>query len=488
MTDAEIEAKLSELLALPSETEWVEFKHSNSDPQQIGEYLSALSNAAALCNQPFGYMAWGIEDGSHHIVGTTFRPRHQKAVGNEDLEPWLTQNLYPRIDFAIHEWNDFGKRVVLFVIPAANRVPVRFKDTEYIRVGNHKKRLRDHEEKERKLWAKFSTAPFVAGLVLEGVSDDIVLERLDYSAYFSKTKQRLPGTKSGILDLLAADSLLVRRGTHLCDVTALGAILFARDLTQFGRLGRKAIRIIKYHGNSRLSTEREWNEPAMKQGYASVYEAAISFINSILPKNEPIIDALRRDVRVYPEIAIRELVANTLIHQDLSITGAGPMIEIFDDRMEFTNPGEPLMDPQRFIDMPPRSRNEELAGFMRRLNICEERGSGIDKVIHEIEMYQLPAPDFRQLPDSTKAILFAPRPHGSMNAEQRIRACYQHCVLCYVGHELMTNTTLRKRLAISDVNYTMASRVIKSTIDAGLIKILDPKAGFRLRQYVPYWA
>src|ERR1700722_7444665 len=120
-----------------------------------------------------------------------------------------------------------------------------------------------------------------------------------------------------------------------------------------------------------------------------------------LPRSEEIGQALRREVRVYPEIAIRELVANALIHQDFNLTGNGPTVEIFDNRIEITNPGTPLIDPLRFIDEPPRSRNEELASLMCRMNICEERGSGIDKVIFQIELYQLPPPDFRVTHGST---------------------------------------------------------------------------------------
>src|SRR5260370_35045182 len=110
---------------------------------------------------------------------------------------------------------------------------------------------------------------------------------------------------------------------------------------------------------------------------------------------------------MYPEKAIRELVANALIHQAFAVTGAGPMVEIFADRLEITNPGEPLVDTLRFIDTPPRSRNEVLAALMRRMKICEEGGTGIDKVIEAVEMYQLPAPDFQATLGSTKAMLFA---------------------------------------------------------------------------------
>lgn len=84
---------------------------------------------------------------------------------------------------------------------------------------------------------------------------------------------------------------------------------------------------------------------------------------------------------MYPELSIRELVANALIHQDFSQTGNSVMIEIYSNRLEVTNPGEPLVDTDRFLDTPPKSRNEILASFMRRINICEERGSGIDKIV-----------------------------------------------------------------------------------------------------------
>lgn len=114
MNDAQLQAKLTELLALPQETEWAEFKHNNSDPQMIGEYLSAISNSAALESQPFGYIVWGIENGTHKVVGTSFKPRQQKGQGNEDLEPWLNKLLAPRINFRIFEFKVEGNSMVLF--------------------------------------------------------------------------------------------------------------------------------------------------------------------------------------------------------------------------------------------------------------------------------------------------------------------------------------------------------------------------------------
>ncbi|MFM2125952.1 MAG: hypothetical protein RL328_2403, partial [Acidobacteriota bacterium] len=155
MTPAELQSKLDELLQLPDETEWVEFKHNNGDPQEIGEYISAISNGASLHGKRRGYLVWGIEDGTHRVVGTLFQPKRKK-VGNEELENWLLQRLSPRIDFTIHELDRDRTHVVLFEIQAANSSPVGFSGQRFIRVGSYKKVLKDFPEKERQLWKVLS--------------------------------------------------------------------------------------------------------------------------------------------------------------------------------------------------------------------------------------------------------------------------------------------------------------------------------------------
>ena len=273
-------------------------------------------------------------------------------------------------------------------------------------------------------------------------------------------------------------------GTY--DVTNLGAILFARDLNTFDKLKRKKVRIIFYRGDNRAST---LSEIEGRKGYAGGFQGLIEYIMAKLPKSEEIRKALRISMPLFPELAVRELVANAIIHQDFDATGTGPMIEIFSDRIEFTNPGVPLIDVKRFLDLPPRSRNEKLAHLMRRLNICEERGSGVDKVLLEAETYQLPAPDFEVAGDHTKAILFAPRAFSQMTKTERIRACYQHAGLQWVSNKQMTNPTLRKRFGFSDKNKAMASRVISETLAVNLIRPYDPSSTSRRHaRYVPFWA
>jgi len=321
-------------------------------------------------------------------------------------------------------------------------------------------------------------------LALTGISADEVLKVIDYPAVFRLLQIPLPENKSGILEKLAEEKIISGRGASY-DVTNLGAILFASDLKHFSMLSRKAVRVIFYKDNSRIHAIKEQVD---EKGYAVGFKNLVDYINSHLPVSEKIGVAVRVDTPMYPPIAIREFVANALIHQDFSIGGTSPMIEIFRTRIEITNPGEPLIDTLRFIDHSPRSRNEQLASMMRRMDFCEERGSGVDRAIEQCELYQLPAPDFTKADDFTRVTMFAPKTMRQMNREDKIRACYQHCCLQYVIGEKMTNETLRKRLDISQENYSIASRIIADTVNAGYIKKYNEESASRkYAEYIPIW-
>jgi ATP-dependent DNA helicase RecG len=473
-----------ELCRLTKETEWLEFKVNDVEPEDIGEYISALSNSAALAGKAFAYLVWGVADHDHAIVGTTFDP-HSAKVGNEELENWLLRLLSPKIHFHFFEVMVDGKSVVLLEIERAFRHPVQFRGQELVRVGSYKKKLKDFPEKERALWRIFDRTPFEDGVAAERIPADRVLGLLDYPSYFDLLKRPLPENRPGILEALSADALIRSDDAGGWSITNLGAILFAKKLEDFRPLRRKAVRVIQYRGTNRLETVRE---RVGAKGYASGFEGLIGFINGLLPSIEVIGQALRQTVTVFPEPAVRELVANALIHQDFFITGTGPMVEIFEDRIEITNPGAPLVDTDRFVDTAPKSRNEALASLMRRMGICEERGSGWDKVVAATEVYQLPAPLIEVPGDSTRVVLFAPRPLSKMDKADRVRAVYLHACLRYVSHEHLTNASVRQRFGIEPKNIATASRVIREAVEAGVIVPYDPGAAPKLMRYVPVWA
>ena len=366
-----------------TEAEWFEFKVNYAEPQKIGEYLSALSNSAALSHEEFGYLIFGVDNSTHEVVGTEFQPKKAKGKGNEDLEPWLNRLLDPRVDCAIDEDEINGARIVVFRIGAARERPVRFSGVAHIRVGSNNHKLVNYPEKERKLWSIIHTVPFENDIALTGQTSEDVLKKIDYPRFFELMKIPLPDNRAGILSRLNEEKI-IQKAKDQYSITNLGAILFAKNLDDFPTLTRKSLRIVMYDGDGRLNAKKEH---VVKSGYATTFESTIDWICDQTPSNEVIKDSLRVEQKMYPKIAIREVVANALIHQDFSITGAGPMVEVFQKRMEISNPGKPLISPDRFIDHPPRSRNELLASMMRRINICEERGSGIDRAINGIEIF-----------------------------------------------------------------------------------------------------
>ncbi len=473
-----------ELCKLPDETEWVEFKLNRAEPEEIGEYISALANSAALLGKAKAYMVWGIADQTHDILGTRFVPGSAK-IGNEELENWLLRLLAPKIDFSFHSFDDHENRVVLLEIAPAFRHPVRFKKQAFIRIGSYKKKLKDFPEKERALWRVLDRTPFESGIAGEHVEADDVLRLLDAPAYFDLLQLPLPDGRIAILEALREDNLIQPCDAGGWNITNIGAILFAKKMSSFKGLGRKAMRVILYKGKGRVETQRE---QVGTKGYACGFEGLIDFIMALIPTNEVIEKALRKSVPMYPELAVRELVANALIHQDFFATGTGPMVELFEDRVEITNPGAPLVSTERFVDTPPKSRNETLASLMRRFRICEERGSGIDKVVSQTEFFQLPAPLFEAPGEFTRTVLFSQRPLAEMGKEDRIRACYLHACLKYVQRDFLTNSSIRERFNIEEKNRSMASRLIKEAADAGAIVPYDPAAAPKMMKYIPWWA
>lgn len=476
---------LEQLISFPQEMEWIEFKHNNTKPETIGENLSALANSAILCGQKKAYIVWGINNHSHEVVGTDFCPRQEK-VGKEELENWLNRLLEPGISFSINEFTYHNKDVVMIVINNIlfNR-PVKFKGEGYLRVGSYTKKLKDFPEKERELWLVSSRLSFEEEIAEEEVSADRVLLLIDYPSYFELSQQSLPDNRSLILDRLLAEDIITKNSVDGYNITNLGVVLFAKKLADFKNISRKAVRVIIYKGLNKIETLKEHIDG---RGYANSFQSIISYIIDQIPQNERIEHALRREIKMYPDIAIRELVANAIIHQDFNVTGSSPMVEIYSDRIEITNYGRTLIDSLRLIDEPPRSRNESLAGFMRKLNICEERGSGMKKLIASVEEYQLPAPEIIVTENHTKVILYSHKQLAAMSSDDKARACYQHACLRYVSNSHLTNASLRDRFTIDKKNSAQISRIIKMTVNKDLIKEHDPESKSRKYvKYVPFW-
>lgn len=485
MTTEELTNLVHELRGKKQEHGWVEFKLNNDSPETMGENISALANSAALHEKDEAYLIFGVNSETYEVMGTTFHPDKTK-VKSQELEPWMSFHLEPKIDFRFYECSINDKHVVVIVIPAASFYIVKFQGQAYIRVGSYTKLLAKNPDKEKALWEKLNKKRFETETAYVCRTEDELLGLINYVGFFKLMNLPLPTDKNAIIQTLLKEKITQKKyGKYR--VTNLGAILFAEDLGRFDKLSRKAVRVIKYKGNNRIDAAVLDHTGA--KGYAVGFEGLVQYLQTQIPENEHLTDALRQNRKLYPPLAVREIVANALIHQDFFIEGTAPIIEIFDNRIEITNPGSPLIPTDRFIDHAPTSRNEKLASMMRRVNVCEERGSGIDRTISLCEVYQLPAPDFFKEQNYTRVVIYAPKTLRQMSKDDKVRAAYQHCALKYVTNDgYMTNESLRKRLNISDKNYPTASKIISDAIEVGVIKPYDPSLrANRHQSYVPYW-
>lgn len=462
--------ELERLMSSPSEAEQLEFKEAKNqyDQTKLCKYCVAIANEGG------GRFVLGVSDAlPRRIVGT--------AAYNDlvDLRSKLLNWLKFRVE--VDELNHADGRVLVF------RIPSRPTGSAYALDGAYYMRSGDElvpmtPDRLRVIFSE-GQQNIVDRIALDDVAGSDVVQLLDTQAYFDQIGLPYPAERRAVLDRFAKEKLILDKSNRYA-ITNLGALLFAKNLEPFDLLHRKAPRVVEYKGRGKAESR---SDQIGKQGFAVGFKGLIDYINAKLPSNEVIERALRKNLRLYPEVAIRELLANAIVHQDLEVNGR-VTVELYDDRVEISNPGHPVIATDRFIDGY-QSRNERLTDLMRRLKICEERSSGIDRVVAEAEVHQLPAPDFRVGPTQTYAVLFAPLPFEETSREDRVRACYQHACLRYVTSQVMTNSSLRERFKLPADQNSTASRILRDTLERSLIKPVDPDSGSRrYTEYHPFWA
>lgn len=349
-----------------------------------------------------------------------------------------------------------------------------------------RQKIREYPDKERELWRTFDSTPYELRIAMGNLGEDEMVSLLDYSKYYDKLEMPIPRNRDKVLEDLQHEKFIKKNDAGTWDITNMGALMIAKDLKKFESLHRRTVRVIWYKENSRLDAIREKEFCA---GYAFSHEEIAQYIMTIIPQEEVIVEATRKSVVSFPEIAIRELLANAMIHQDLQQRGTNPMVEVFKNRIEFSNAGAPLVAIERIVDSVPVSRNENIAGFMHKCGICEERGSGYDKVVEATGKNELLAPRIEnQNNQFTKAILFAKVPFELTTKEDRMRTCYMQACLAYVNFEGISNSDIRKIFGLGEKEKAKASRLLTSAVEGGYIKVMDPDTAPRYKKYVPYWA
>jgi ATP-dependent DNA helicase RecG len=481
---------LNNLLEIGKETPWLEFKHNCADQREIGSYISAIANSAMLADKDRGFLVFGIEDKSLTKLGTAAKPSHMK-VGNEGLINWLNRKIDPPLKLEFHEFKCDGLDFSIIEIEPSYYKPVKFDDVAYLRIGEHKKKLTENPEFERSLWLATGKRKFEDAIAMPNQTIAALREHLTIEPFYQLQGLKIPESIELIVENLLASRLVYDELDGTYSITNLGALLLARDIAEFPTVGRKTVRVIQYLGNDVTNPLQEIEG---KRGYAAGFAGLVNHVTKKATQREIIENGVRRSEPMIPSIAIREFIANALIHQDLTVSGGGPVIEIFNNRIEIANPGFPLGEIDRLIDEVPRSRNEKLATAMRMLGLCEERGRGLDKSVAAIEQssvrhrLNLPAPAFRKSTNGFIATLFGPRAFKELSRDEKKRACFQHCVLGYLKNEFMSNSSLRSRFSLNDDEYQAISGVIADAKSDGLIVDADTEQGRRNAKYIPFFA
>jgi ATP-dependent DNA helicase RecG len=465
---------------VPAELNELDWKAAlSTQRERLIEHLIAMAN---LRNG--GTLAYGIDNNGHAVGVDAARVAdvvNQLAnLGRDAVEPPLAIE-HATVDFQ-------GTPVLLVHVPEQTVKPAHRRgrplDETWVRSGGT---TRSASRQEVGALLLDSHAPrWEQQRATVMLTLDDVCGLLDLGTVAKLLQRPLPEDPEHLGRWLQEEGLAVPDGRGWY-ITNLGAIAAARRLDDFPLLQRKRLRLIRYRGTNKVETIEE---VPVQGGYAVVFEGLASHLRRVLPHSEVIQQALRVETSVFPDLALRELIANALIHQDFSLTGSGPMVELFDDRIEITNPGAllPGKRPDRLIGATPESRNEQLATSFRRFRICEERGTGFQKVVQAIELYGLPPLQLRPEESAFRVTLWAPRRFSDMDMAERIEACYQHAVLQYMSSHTLTNTTLRERLKLSEKQRNTVTNLIAAAVEAGRIRRKDMGSGNKFAEYLPYWA
>lgn len=390
MTLSKLRIKLEELLRLPAETEWVEFKHNNCKPDEIGEYLSAISNGAALHGKRTGYLVWGIEDVTHHVVGTNFRPKQAKK-GNEELEAWLLQLLEPRINFTIHEFDSDGLPVVLFAVPAAHSTPVRFSGEEYIRIGSYKKRLKGYPEIERRLWSILSREDWSAQIV-----PGATLADLDPAALEFARLQYLEKHPRHVAELQTWDDETFLNKAKVCiggKITRTCLLLLGKDET--AHLLSPAQPRVAWVLRDGKNLEKDYEHIELPLILAG--DRLLQKIRNLTIRHLPSGTLFPHEVTQYDPWVMRETLHNCIAHQDYTMGARINVVEM-PETLLFTNLGSFLpgtVEEMIRRDAPPDIyRNQFLTSAMVNLNMIDTIGSGIKRMFTRQRERSFPMPDY----------------------------------------------------------------------------------------------
>lgn len=425
-----IKALEDSLYPVPQELNGIDWKCALSDKSdRLAQHLCAFSNT-----KNGGYLVFGVNDDTSFVALKKDEIEEiTNKIGNiaKNNLAWSIQLKHAVVDYQGHP--------LLFIrIHEQTNKPIYLRGKDiyeaYIRSAGHTVKM--SKEQVHELIAQSHGLSFEDRVAKSGVSMEEVENLLDCPKMFELPGRNLPSDKQQIMKMMEEYGLTLE---YICQT-----------------------------------------------GYAIGFNDLVDFVGNNTSTES--IEIRREAIPSYPIVAIRELTANMMVHQDTLIMGMPLTIEIFTNRLTFTNPGSSLNDVNRLIDLPPHSRNEAMAQMMLLMGMCERRGSGIDRATDAISQMKLPAYKAQSGDDFTRITLFPKKKVSEMTREERIAVCYQHACLLYEDGLAINNQIVRERFNLNKNQAVMASRILADTQESGLIKMKDPETeSKRYSSYIPYY-
>lgn len=404
MTEEALLAVLENLLSLPREQATVEFKSNWELPSDIGQYISALANSAALNGHDRAWMVWGVEDTSHEVKGATFDPFTQKIKdgSNQSLTMWLQVMTAPRADFCFHELQHPQGRVVMLEIHPARSAPVAFQHVRYVRVDSHKVKLADHPDKEARLWATLGVKDDWSGAVVSGASFDdldaaaIAMARQRFAEFLIRGEADADHHNSIRAEVAGWDDATLLNKAHI---------------TKQGRITRSALLLLgkdeSAHFLAPADTKISWVLRDAHNGTVTSVPFGIPFllatervyarIRNVTLDHMPDGTLFPTPVPQYDPWVLREALHNCVAHQDYLLGGKINVVE-HPDRLVLTNLGQFIPESVEWMlehqSPPEHYRNQWLIDGMIRLRMIEQAGSGIRRMFATQRQRLFPLPDY----------------------------------------------------------------------------------------------
>ncbi len=477
MSESRDIARIDELRSLATETEWFEFKRKQCEPEQIGEYLSALANSACIIAQPTGYLVFGIDDETHEVVGTDFDPYNTKAKGNQDLLPWIGAGLSPNIGFEPRVIDHPDGRVVVFEVRSAKDQPISFYGKAYVRVGASKTELSKHPEKARMIWTRGSDWSAI-------VCEQARLDDLDPDALVKAREQfvvKHPAQADEVKEWNDATFLNKARVIKQGAVTNAALLLLGRpeSSTLLTPMVAKISWVLKD------DHQRELDYMHIGPPFLLAGDSLLKRVRNLTVRALPSGTLFPQEITQYDPWVIREALHNSIAHQDYHLRGRIVVVE-FPDRILLSNVGNFLPgDVETVIrqDAPQAIyRNPFLADAMVELNLIDTQGGGIKRMFDTQRKRFFPLPDYDLSQTGNVAVCI----HGRILDEHYTRLLMERTDLNLAQAMLLDQVQKGLRIGREDHRYLKASGLVEgrypNLVVAGSVARATGAAGHHIRE------